>query len=59
MFIILFLLFLCFLKFNNFPTSTANMLFYQLYLVVLRRRLGCKKELQARTKYLRKTLVFM
>ena len=53
MFITFFLLFqsyfttyilLCFLKFI-FSTSTANMLFYQLRLMVLRLRLGCKKKL--------------
>ena len=39
--------------------STANMSFYQLYLMVLRLRLGCKMKLQPWTKYFRQTLVFM
>ena len=39
--------------------STANMSFYQLYLMVLRLRLGCKKKLQPWTKYFRQTLVFI
>ena len=33
------------LFFKVFSTSTANMLFYQLRLMVLRLRLGCKKKL--------------
>ena len=43
MFIISFLLFLRFLKFIFFP-QVQQMLFYQLYLMALRLRLGCKKK---------------